>query len=109
MTLSLYLYIIKSPQVLMSRITPKLIVNEYFRNSGYMKPGVDVWKTLDANSKDRFRDFVDELRPGIGDGTKESRLARWMTAIPPHVGRNVMQFYAADPKKKHLIRVHLLS
>jgi hypothetical protein len=44
-----------------------------------------------------------KVRPGIGDGTKESRLARWVDVIPPHIGRNVMEIYAAVPKKKHYL------
>jgi hypothetical protein len=87
----------------MTRITPRAIVNAYFDNSRYMNPGLDFWTTLDFSSKQTFRQFIRKVRPGIGPGSKEQRLAAFIALIPPHLGANVAKVYAADPKTKHIL------
>ena len=86
----------------MSRLTAKAIAT-YFRESGYMKPGVDFWSTLSLDNKQTFRTFITRVRPGIASGTHEERLAAFTALMPEHLGRDTAQQWASDPKLKHFL------
>jgi hypothetical protein len=94
-------YIKQKPS--MARHTPKTIVNAYFSQSGHMRPGTDFWQTLDFESRQRFRQFVMKVRPGIGPGTTEERLEQFIALIPPNIASNTAKVYAANPELKHFL------
>jgi hypothetical protein len=98
----LYVTTNKQNQNSMSRLTAKAIAT-YFRESGYMKPGVDFWSTLSLDNKQKFRTFITRVRPGIASGTHEERLAAFTALMPEHLGRDTAQQWASDPKLKHFL------
>jgi hypothetical protein len=89
--------------VMATRLTSKKIANTYFGRSGYMKPGIDVWKTLDFDSKVRFRAFIIRAEKRIGAGSPEERLTQVLALIPPFIAANVAKVYANDPERKQYI------
>jgi hypothetical protein len=86
-----------------TRLTPRGIVNAYFAQSGLMTEGLDVWASFDFESKQRFRQFILKVRPGIAAGTMEQRLAQFVGLIPPNIAANTAKVYAADPERKHYL------
>ena len=86
-----------------SRLNTKLVVNAYFAQSGYMKPGSNFWKSLNFESKQKFRGFVNAARAKIGEGTAEEQVAAFASLVLPDLSSNVAKVWAADPKLKQFL------
>jgi hypothetical protein len=54
----------------------------HFAQSGYMKPGINFWKSLTFESKQKFRGFVNAARAKIGEGTPEEQVAAFASLVP---------------------------
>jgi hypothetical protein len=86
-----------------SRLNTKSIVNAYFAQSGYMKPGINFWGSMNFESKQKFREFVNATRAKIGEGTAEEQVAAFASLVPPDLSSNVAKVWAADPKLKQFL------
>jgi hypothetical protein len=94
----------------MSRINSKKIINKYFENSAYLKPGVDVWKTLSFASKQTMRDFVTRVQDRVSKSdSMEDRVSAFMALIPKSLDKEVATQWATDPDLVQYLRPGALT
>jgi hypothetical protein len=81
----------------------KSIVNAYFAQSGYMKPGINFWRSMNFESKQESRGFVNAMLAKIGEGTTEEQVAAFASLVPHDLSANVAKLWATDPKLKQFL------
>jgi hypothetical protein len=86
-----------------AKFTPRGIVNAYFAESGFMKPGSDFWKSLNFDAKQKFRGYVKAMRKEIGEGTAEEQLEAFSDLLPPDLSSNMAKVWLADPRLKQFV------
>jgi hypothetical protein len=86
-----------------SRLNTKSLVNAYFAQSGYMKPGINFWGSMNFESKQKFREFVNATRAKVGEGTAEEQSAAFASLLPPDLSSDIAKVWAADPKLKQFL------
>jgi hypothetical protein len=94
----------------MQRLNSKKIINTYFENSAYLKPGVDVWKTLSLASKQTMREFVTRVQDRVTKSdSMEDRLSAFMALIPKSLAKDVAAKWATDPDRVQYLRPGALT
>ena len=94
----------------MSRLSSKRIINAYFANSAYLKPGVDVWRTLSFDLKQTVRAFVTRVGGSVAkSGSMEERLAAFLALIPKSLDKQVATQWATNPDRVQYLRPGALT
>jgi hypothetical protein len=86
-----------------SRLTARSIVNAYFTETGYLKPGVDFWKSLNFRSRQKWQLYIKTVRSNIGEGGQAAQVAALTELLPADLGANVAKIWAANPKLKQFL------
>ena len=86
-----------------SRLTARKIVNAYFAKTGYLKPGTDFWRTLNFESKQKWRLYIQTVRTKIGQGNEAAQAAALTDLLPSDLGKKVARIWAKDPQLKQLL------
>jgi hypothetical protein len=94
----------------MSRTQPKQIANAFFAKSEFIKPGVDLWSTLDEESKSSFKQFILNARPSAPRGVSaEERVKYDVGKMPANLDKVIATRWSTIPSRKNLLTPAFLA
>jgi hypothetical protein len=93
-----------------TRIHPTHVVEAFFNKSQYILPGVNVWGTLDFESKQRFRSFIDQAKVNKPKNVSAAeRLAYFVNAMLPDLDLAIATRWGQIEDRKNLLKPAFLA